>query len=179
MVNITLWRAHAARQIEFCSDGREVPGVGLDSVLEAAFRRVGREHRPGREVGRIDPTGNAFRAAVERLIGVNVEWWPERTADNGRPSKVCGLVRAKNVPLSHKENYSAIPHLFPGGGSQATAITAARRLFTTLTDIDVMVARSTVERPPPNAPSPNLEPQQPGDARARAEAAIERLRART
>ena len=76
VVNISLRRGHAGRQIEFCSDPREGPGVDLDSILEAAFRRVGGQHAPGRERRRIDPTGNAVRAAVCRLIGVDVEWRP-------------------------------------------------------------------------------------------------------
>jgi len=68
VVNISLRRGHAIRQIEFCSDPRELPGVDLDGILEAALRRVGGQHAPGGVRGRIDPTGNAVWTAVVRLI---------------------------------------------------------------------------------------------------------------
>jgi hypothetical protein len=58
------------------------------------------------------------------------------------------------------------------------------RLFTTLADIDLMVSNSAVQRALPTQfpPAPNLEPPTSAGARdavARAEMAIEQLRARS
>ena len=61
VVNISLRRGHAGRQIEFCSDPREVPGVDLDSILEA---------RPPRRVGEIGvATGQAGRDGCRARLG--------------------------------------------------------------------------------------------------------------
>jgi hypothetical protein len=76
VVHVRLLRSHALGQLVLGAYGSEVPGVGLDGVLEPPFRRVRRQHRASRERRWISPARDAVRAGIGALIGGDIKWRP-------------------------------------------------------------------------------------------------------
>jgi hypothetical protein len=98
--------------------------------------------------------------------------------DRFRPLRLDAAARAYFGPSSSITGRS-LARLARRGALSVYRI--AGKLHTTLADIDQMVTRSAVERQPPDQPQPgDLEPpaSTAGDAIARAQQAIERLRDR-
>src|SRR6476620_3128976 len=73
VMHVSLRRDHACWQLEFRANRREISGIHLDGILEAARLRRGRKHRRSRERCWIDPARDAVRSGVRRLKCLGIE----------------------------------------------------------------------------------------------------------
>src|SRR6266513_3211014 len=76
VVNVTLRRCHARRQIKLRADPSEIARIGFHCVLETALCRVGRFLWPRRKWTRIVPAGDSVRALEFLLVGLDVKRGP-------------------------------------------------------------------------------------------------------
>src|SRR6266487_4704911 len=73
VVNVTLRRCHARRQIKFGADPGEIAGIGFHCVLETALGRFRRFLWSRRKWTRIVPASDSVGALEGLLVGLDVE----------------------------------------------------------------------------------------------------------
>src|SRR6266511_4796249 len=74
VVDVVLGCGHPRRQVELGPDGCELAGVRLDRVLEPSLLGSGEEHGTSGVGGGVDPPGDAVRAFIGLLVGLDIEW---------------------------------------------------------------------------------------------------------